>query len=302
VVDTDGRSRAASIHAPGVLVPPPPERRAVENLLLQHTGIVDVNGSTYDPARGIRQAAFYHPATGGLFTRAFASMFWPGAEPIADDVPEDAPRFIGREVTAGYARRFGPRALWRSDAQGDGFLEWMEGEEYLRASLARLFNDFQTAAASGLLTVRPKPRDVELLRTQAGQDPQFFSQAAPSGRPGAPTLEAPAAPVARKPRLGVLLEDRTRIAGRYLEIRSVEPNSPAARAVFWKNGARMKRPFPLVQGVVVTAANHRRVTCQADFFRVLDAVPDGEELNLTGYIDRQRRQPFEATVVLDGFR
>lgn len=284
LVVTDSCSVESRMNAPAPAVPQPPVRRAVENLLLQHRGVVDVNASTYDATRGIAQAAFYYPGTGGLFTRAFCSTFWP-----APDLP------------AGLLPGGGDRASAR-DLDGDGFLDWSEAMDHIGARTNREFEDLKATLKTGGLWLNVRAADATLFASQVAQDPQVFGELARrSDRTEPPTASTPTeAP--RKVRLGAYLEDRASRGGGYVMVTEVDPGSPAMRAFEWRSGRKAQAPTPLAQGAVITRANGRRVTSRRDFFRIMDAVPEGGELRISGFREGPAgRTSYEASVALDRF-
>lgn len=305
LVITDCCSTEATARLPSVPVPQPPERRVVEDLLLRHRGIVDINGSSYIPERGIRQAAFYHPHGGGLFTAAFTIMFEPEWFKGGAEGPDDAPVIEGLPGTIGHARRFRMPRVWGYDGDKDGFLDWSEAVRFLGAELKSQYEIFRDTVASGQIAIRARAEDVELLMSQPSQDPQVFrdlpvrsDRAAPPAAPAAAETPRPA----RKMRIGAHLVDRASLGGGYVLIAKVDPRSPATRAYPWNGGRKEKRPVTLPVGLTIVTANHHRVTDLKEFFRVLDTIPEGGELNIAGYHEaRGRRATYEATVVLDRF-
>ncbi len=285
IIATDSCSLEARLKGPAVPVPIPPEQRVVENLFLQHRGVVDLNGSTYDAGRGFGQAAFYHPGIGGLFTRAFSLMFAPTIS--METVPFKTM----------------PGEVWKFDTDGDNFIDWSEAMDFLSSETTRWFEIFRSEVTQGFLRLEAAPADVERLLSQVGQDPQYFgvlahrsdrAQAKPTG--AEPTKEA------RKIRLGAYLEDRSNWSGGYVVITKVDPRSPASKATEWKYSQRVRGPVPLTVGVIVTRVNDRRVRSRDEFFRILDGLPERGELSISGFRDeRGRRFTYTATVALDQF-
>jgi hypothetical protein len=285
VIVTDSCSGEARMKGPAPPAPMPIDRKVAENLFLQHRGIVDLNGSTYDAARGVGQAAFYHPGSGGLFTRAFNLMFPPGFE------------------ARGLKVETRPGKVWDFDDDRDGFLEWSEAIEFLRAETTRGFEMFREEVTKGLLRVHAAPADVARLLSQVGQDPQCFGALALRSDGVQARAPADAAPnAARTVRLGAYLEDKASWSGGYVVITRVDPRSPASRATERRYGEKIRGPVPVPAGVIVTRVNARRVRSRDEFFRVLDSTPEGGELSISGFRDEGgRRFGYEATVVLDRF-
>jgi len=300
VVLTDCCSTRATLNGVVPRVPPPPERRAIENLFLQHRGVVDINSSSSRPELGVYQAAFYHPAMGGLFTYAFTSMFEP-VEPFLLKGPDDE---IERQVPGSkewfdHRRRFDSRLLWLSDRDKDGFLDWSEAVDHLGGVLMKLYEGYKEEVEKGMLTIRANPRDVQMILSQVSQDPQVFGHLAVRSDRPAPGEAAGGARV-KGPRIGAVLVNRFERGGAFVEVTRVEPNSPATRILLWQNNRKVKEPFTLVPGDTITRANNVRVRSREDLARVLDAIPLNGEVNLTGR-DAKTGKSYEATVVLDRY-
>lgn len=295
---TDCCSTRAKFKLPLPQLPPPPERRAVENLLLQHVGCVDMNGSSYLPEEGIHQAAFYQP-TGGIFTSAFLSMFRPAPRPA----PEAAPVAAGQPDEGGYWRRFHADHPVRHDRNEDGFIDWAEAREYLDATVAASYLGFRAGVRSGEMLEMANPADRRLLESQASQDPQVFGPlAVRSDRPAAQVPPASAARAPVRPRFGATFAERYERGGAYLEITGVEPRSPATRVSVWNGARRSKTPLKMAVGDTIHWANGARVRNYDDLLRVLDAVPEGGELNIAGQdASTGRHTKYEATAVLDRY-
>ncbi|QDV34636.1 hypothetical protein [Tautonia plasticadhaerens] len=139
-------------------VPSPPERRAVEHLLLQHVGCVDMNASSYQPERWLYQAAFYDP-TGGIFTRAFVSIF----DPIPQPAPQVGPVAAGEPDHGGYYRRFHADHPAHHDRNEDGFIDWTEARGYLDATVSASFQGFRAEVRSGRILEMANAADRRLL-------------------------------------------------------------------------------------------------------------------------------------------
>jgi len=295
IVLTDCCSTRAVFKAVLPRPPEPPDQRAVDNLLFQHTGVVDMNASTCDPARGVYQAAFYHPATGGLFTTEFTRMFEParGFRERPDVSSEEAER-------RAYGRRFSTSRLIDYDHDKDGFIEWSEAREYLDVAVLESFHAFRSMARDNELLQIASPADLRLLMMQASQDPQIFGPlAVRSDR--TPKVSTPVEP-ARRPRLGATFLERYERGGAYLEVAGVDPRSPAAKVTVWRKAKRDKTPSTLTRGDTIMWANKARIRSMADLARVLDRIPEGGELNIVGYdASTGRAETYEATAVLDRF-
>lgn len=298
---TDSCSVEAKLNAPAVVPPPPPERRAVENLLFQHRGLVDINAATYRPELGIKQAAFYYPGKGGIFTSAFITMFKPAVPDIYASLRGYGPLFEATPEAIDYGRRFNAGKAWEYDRDRDGFLEWSEAIDYLNATVFELFEEFKGCVRGGSVSVRANPKDVQLLISQRCQDPQVFGAlAVRSDRPMVADAVAPQA--ARRPRFGAFTENRQGRGGQFIEVTGVEARSPATRVYVWKNGRRSRTPLSMAVTDSIIYANKVRVKTREDLFRAMDAVPFGGELNITGYdASTGGRAIYQATVVLDSY-
>ncbi len=280
-----------------MVVPPP--RKAIEDLLFEHRGVVDINGSSCRPEQGLYQAAFYHPDRGGLFTGAFASMFpdlhIPPFEPIGlGDVPA-----TGRLA---HAFRFHGTGLPLHDRNKDGFLEWAEAVDYLNVTLMDSYERFRAEVKSGDLAVKARPRDVATLMAQVSQDPQVFGELArPAGRaPEAQT--SPRVERAKLMRFGAKVSDRIGPGGACVEVTEIELHSPATRAFLWTNRRRAKEAVPLTRRSTIIRANNVRVRSRDELLQVLADIPEGGELDITGYdASTNHRTTYQATVVLDRY-
>lgn len=300
---TDCCSTRTTLTAFPAPMAPPPERKVVENLFLQHRGVVDINASSYRPAEQLYQAAFYDPALGGLFTNSFVSIFQPLAlPPPPDNVPDDEVLWPGE--TAGHARRFGKALLWEHDRDKDGFLAWKEAVTYLEADMLFRFEEFKREVIAGKVLRLLNPGDLNKVRAQVSQDPQVFGAIAvrsdlaaglvPVTRPVSPPPDGQ-----RKLRLGAFLGEYRGRGG--VVISQLTPGSPATKVVVWQAGRRSK-PVSMLVGDTITWANRRRIRSVQDFYKVLDTIPEGGELNIIGEDQHAGRQKqYEATVILDRF-
>jgi hypothetical protein len=300
VVLTDCCSTRSTFKGPAPPAPMPSERRAIENLLLQHRGIVDVNSSSCLPDRGVYQSAFYHPAMGGLFTFAFTRMF-AEVDPIFEREPDEELERLrpGSKAEFDYNRRFHSMRPWYQDRDEDGFLDWNEAVDHLGGVTMQLYQGYKDQVRKGMLAVQANPGDVRTLLSQVGQDPQVFGPlAVRSDKPA--IVEPPRPEPARKPRLGVVPEDRYERGGAYVVIKSLEPRSPATRVRPWKGGRRAEEAVTLKVGDSITRVNNVRVRGRADLLRLLDDVPPGGEVNLSGK-DAKTGRDYEVSATLDAY-
>jgi Caspase domain len=235
----------------------PPYKKAIDNLLLQHRGVVDINAS------GPNQAAFYRPDLGGLFTNAFRDLFHPK----------------------------NPGAC---DRNKDGFIDWNEAVDDLRAGMRVSFGDFKRGVVAGDVGI-VNPNDVVQLRNQGSQDPQVFELAVRSDQSVRP-LDPPGRP--RKTRFGAsLANDPARVG---IVVVGIVPGSPATKVRVWKNGVLSPPVNQMLIGDTITSASGKQIRNIEDFFRVLDSIPDGEKLDFAGR-DQRTKERYRASVILDKF-
>lgn len=307
VLLTDTCSIDARLKQPAVEVGAGSVRHAVENLFFHHRGVVDINASTYRPDQGLVQAAFYSPVRGGLFTRAFINMFlpWRDGGSLDRERPEERtsrPRSSSQDAM-GHAERFGNAHLWEYDRDHDGFIEWSDAIDYLGEVVPTMFESFKSLVRDGRLIKLASSEDVHLLMTQLSQDPQVSGPlAVPIDRPIELARKPAIGSTARSPRLGAVLENRVERGGAFVEVTGIDPASPASRVTLWKGGQRSQVSVPLRAGDTIVRANRRRIRNRDDLFWVMDDVPEGGELNITGYrSDSGGESRYEATVHLDRF-
>lgn len=272
VVLTDCCSTQTKVTAYATPTAPPLDRRAVENLLFQHVGVVDVNASSSWPEQGVYQAAFYHPSTGGLFTDAFTWIFASG-EPGQHDVNQDQ------------------------------FLEWRKALEGITEHVKNSFESFRSQVRHGALLVRANANDVRRLMSQASQDPQVFGPlAVRSDRLHGPAGGTPPPGAARRPRFGIYTQDQVDRGGPSVAVTAIERGSPAMRVLVWKNGRKGTTPVPMSVGDTITHANNIRVRNQQELLQVLNKIPEGGELHIKGFDASTGGETiYEATAVLDQY-
>lgn len=296
LVVTDCCSTESTLNAKAIPLPAqlPPDRRAAENLLFQHRGVVDINGSSAHRDRGIHQAAFYHPVRGGLFTGAFASLFRPD---VRTPRPGLAPEGLDE-----YLPRFGFAGPWQHEVVKDGFLEWREALDYLGDTLLDRYEEFREEVRSDAVALWARPEDVRMLLSQVSQDPQVFGPlAVRADRANGQVADVPALRPMGRSRFGVTVEERADRGGAYLAITRIEPGSPATRVLVWKDGRRTAARVPMLTKDTIVRANGTRVRSLGEFLHVLDSIPAGGELNIMGR-DARTGRPYEASVTLDGYR
>jgi hypothetical protein len=126
---------------PSVGAPMADPEKQIVSLLLRTSGIVDINGSTFNPSSGVEESAWAEPS-GGLFTKALFETIW-----FSD--------------------------FDSLDSNHDGLVTWAEVLPNCESALAAAYGDFKSRVLAN--PTDHHPRTIEGLRNQPSQTPQAFA-------------------------------------------------------------------------------------------------------------------------------
>lgn len=141
------RREPPNVGAPAPGAPaPPPGPTTLQMLLFEHSGLVDLTSSMYDPVLGVGEKSWTESTSGSFFTVALTNLMM--APP---DVLDVAPR--------------------------DGFVEWKEFFPRVRSETNQIYHDFRTSRLGVDPDGKPAagPQLRESLEAQPDQTPQAFA-------------------------------------------------------------------------------------------------------------------------------